>query len=95
VLFRESTMRETDFIRAVARRTGCGLLLDVNNVFVSATNHGFSPLRRARALARRLRSGRLEQRGDRACDRPLPTRRHIIVAQRHDLLSMMEARGHN
>ena len=44
VLFRESTMRETEFIRAVARRTGCGLLLDVNNVFVSATNHGFSPL---------------------------------------------------
>jgi uncharacterized protein len=45
VLFRESTMRETDFLRAVARRTGCGLLLDVNNVFVSATNHGFSALR--------------------------------------------------
>ena len=45
VLFRESTMSETDFIRAVARRTGCGLLLDVNNVFVSATNHGFSALR--------------------------------------------------
>jgi len=43
VLFRESTMSETDFICAVARRTGCGLLLDVNNVFVSATNHGFSP----------------------------------------------------
>src|SRR5690349_7580614 len=40
--FRESTMSETDFIRAVARRTGCGLLLDVNNVFVSATNHGFA-----------------------------------------------------
>jgi uncharacterized protein (UPF0276 family) len=44
VLFRESTMSETEFIRGVARRTGCGLLLDVNNVFVSATNHGFSPL---------------------------------------------------
>jgi len=44
VLYRSSTMSETDFIRAVARRTGCGLLLDVNNVFVSATNHGFSPL---------------------------------------------------
>ena len=44
VLFHELTMSETDFIRAVARRTGCGLLLDVNNVFVSATNHGFSPL---------------------------------------------------
>src|SRR5208283_3235446 len=45
VLFRESTMRETDFICAVARRAGCGLLLDVNNVFVSATNHGFSPVK--------------------------------------------------
>jgi len=44
VLFCDSTMRETEFIRAVARRTGCGLLLDVNNVFVSATNHRFSPL---------------------------------------------------
>ena len=42
--FNESTMSETDFIRGVARRTGCGLLLDISNVFVSATNHGFSPL---------------------------------------------------
>jgi uncharacterized protein (UPF0276 family) len=42
--FRASTMSETDFIRAVARRSGCDLLLDVNNVFVSATNHGFSAL---------------------------------------------------
>jgi uncharacterized protein len=45
VALRESIMSETDFIRAIARRTGCGLLLDVNNVFVSATNHGFSALR--------------------------------------------------
>jgi uncharacterized protein len=44
VSFRDSTMSETDFIDAVARRTGCGLLLDVNNVFVSATNLGFSAL---------------------------------------------------
>jgi len=44
VLFPESTMSETDFIRAIAKRTECGLLLDVNNVFVSATNHGFSAL---------------------------------------------------
>jgi uncharacterized protein (UPF0276 family) len=40
--FREQTMSETDFIRAIAKRTGCGLLLDINNVFVSAANHGFS-----------------------------------------------------
>ncbi|WP_315723687.1 MULTISPECIES: DUF692 domain-containing protein [unclassified Bradyrhizobium] len=43
VAFHESTMSETDFIRAIVRRSGCGLLLDVNNVFVSAINHGFSP----------------------------------------------------
>lgn len=43
VLFRESTWEETAFIAEIARRTGCGLLLDVNNVFVSATNHDWSP----------------------------------------------------
>ncbi|MCP1842445.1 uncharacterized protein (UPF0276 family) [Bradyrhizobium sp. USDA 4524] len=42
--FTESTMSETEFIRRVAERTGCGLLLDINNVFVSANNHGFSAL---------------------------------------------------
>ena len=41
--FAESTMSETDFLRALAQRTGCGLLLDVNNVFVSATNLGLDP----------------------------------------------------
>jgi uncharacterized protein len=41
VLFEESTIAETDFIREIARRTGCGLILDVSNVLVSATNHGF------------------------------------------------------
>ncbi|GLS37117.1 UPF0276 protein RB0508 [Mesorhizobium tianshanense] len=44
VLFPESTMSETDFIRELVRRTGCGLLLDVNNVFISATNHRYSAL---------------------------------------------------
>ena len=41
--FAESTWNEPDFLREIARRTGCGLLLDVNNVFVSATNLGFTP----------------------------------------------------
>ena len=45
VAFGETTMSETDFLIGVVRRTGCGLLLDVNNVFVSATNHGFDPYR--------------------------------------------------
>jgi uncharacterized protein (UPF0276 family) len=37
-------MSETGFIRELVQRSGCGLLLDVNNVFVSSTNHGYSAL---------------------------------------------------
>ena len=40
VEFETSTMSETAFLREVLKRTGCGLLLDVNNVHVSCTNHG-------------------------------------------------------
>ena len=39
VLFAESTIDEVDFLATIAQRTGCGLLLDVNNVMVSAVNH--------------------------------------------------------
>lgn len=41
VVFSASTLSETDFLRELVRRSGCGLLLDVSNVFVSATNHGY------------------------------------------------------
>jgi uncharacterized protein len=41
VQFASSDIPEVEFLRAIARRTGCGLLLDVNNVYVSAVNHGF------------------------------------------------------
>jgi len=44
LLFEESTMSEAEFIRSVAARTGCGLLLDIGNVYVSAVNHGFEPM---------------------------------------------------
>lgn len=40
ISFETSEMSELDFLQAVARRSGCGLLLDVNNALVSATNHG-------------------------------------------------------
>lgn len=40
VRFEESTLAEVEFLAGVVARTGCGLLLDVNNVFVSAVNHG-------------------------------------------------------
>ncbi len=43
VLFEESTIYEIDFLEAIALRTGCGLLLDVNNVMVSSVNHGLDP----------------------------------------------------
>ena len=39
--FADSTIPEWDFVAALARRTGCKLLLDVNNIYVNATNHGF------------------------------------------------------
>ena len=42
--FDSSTMAEVDFLRDLTRRTGCGLLLDVNNVFVSATNQKTDPI---------------------------------------------------
>ncbi|WP_339514528.1 MNIO family bufferin maturase [Pseudomonas sp. RL_15y_Pfl2_60] len=43
VEFAHSSMSETDFIRSVVERTGCGLLLDVNNVYVSCVNHNWEP----------------------------------------------------
>jgi hypothetical protein len=41
--FAESTYSEIDFISEVVRRTGCGLLLDVNNVYVASTNQQWDP----------------------------------------------------
>jgi uncharacterized protein len=49
--FRQSVIPEVEFLGSVAERTGCGVLLDVNNVFVSARNHDFDPLAYMRALA--------------------------------------------
>ena len=42
--FAASTMDEADFLGELVRRTGCGLLLDVNNIHVSCVNHGRDPL---------------------------------------------------
>ncbi len=43
VTFRASDITEWDFLAEVARRADCGILLDVNNIYVSSKNHGFSP----------------------------------------------------
>lgn len=40
--FQHSTIPEPEFLTALVSRTGCGLICDINNVFVSATNHGWN-----------------------------------------------------
>lgn len=50
VTFDHSSISEWEFISELARLTRCGLLLDVNNVFVSAANHGFDAYRYVEAL---------------------------------------------
>ncbi|NMZ00749.1 DUF692 domain-containing protein [Pseudomonas proteolytica] len=50
LLFQHSSLDETDFISEVIQRTGCGLLLDVNNVYVSCINHQQDPLAYLNAL---------------------------------------------
>ena len=51
--FSDSTIPEWEFVGEVARRTGCGLLLDINNIYVSAVNHGFDALRYLDAIPAR------------------------------------------
>jgi uncharacterized protein (UPF0276 family) len=55
--FTHSEMAECEFLAELARRSGCGLLLDVNNVYVSACNHGFD----ARAYVDALPPGAVQE----------------------------------
>ena len=50
VVFDESTMPEWEFVSQVARRSGCGVLLDVNNIWVNACNQGFDAARYLEAI---------------------------------------------
>jgi len=51
VTFEESTIPEWEFLAALAAQSGCAILLDVNNIDVSARNHGFDPCRYIDAIA--------------------------------------------
>jgi uncharacterized protein (UPF0276 family) len=51
ITFKVSEMPEWEFLSEVARRADCGILLDINNVCVSANNHGFDPLEYIDAIA--------------------------------------------
>ncbi len=57
VQFEHSSIPEWEFMEAVARRTGCGVLCDINNIFVSASNHGWS----AQAYLRGLPADAIEE----------------------------------
>ena len=50
--FTASSLSEWEFLAELANTSGCGILLDVNNVYVSAQNHGFDPKAYMRALPR-------------------------------------------
>ncbi len=50
VTFADSTMSEWEFISRMAEKTDCGLLLDVNNVYVSSVNHDFDPVEYVRSV---------------------------------------------
>ncbi len=77
--YRASEMSEGEFLGELARRSGCGILLDINNLFVNAGNHGFDVNAGARRLPCRARgrdsSGRPHGEGRSADRRPrLPGR---------------------
>ena len=56
VAYRSSTMTEWDFLATLARDADCDILLDVNNIYVSAFNHGFDALKFLDAMPpRRIR----------------------------------------
>ncbi len=50
--FHESEMSEWEFLREVAERADCAILLDINNIYVSSVNHGFDPLTYLKSIPR-------------------------------------------
>ncbi len=50
VVYAESTYSEWDFLSELVKRSDCGLLVDVNNIYVNSVNHGFDPLQYLDAL---------------------------------------------
>ena len=53
--FHVSEMTEWEFLSEVVERADCGILLDVNNIYVSSQNHDFDPLRLSQQRSRRAR----------------------------------------
>jgi uncharacterized protein (UPF0276 family) len=78
--YRSSEMTEWEFLGEVARRADCAILLDINNIYVSAVNHGFDALRYLRAVpTERVRQFHLAGHSDMG-DHLIDTHDHPIVA---------------
>jgi hypothetical protein len=78
--YRSSEMTEWEFLGEVARRADCAILLDINNIYVSAVNHGFDALRYLRAVPKeRVRQFHLAGHSDMG-DHLIDTHDHPIVA---------------
>ena len=88
IAFGNSIIPEWEFMTAVAWRTGCGILCDVNNICVSAHNHGWDRLGLYRRLAagggRRDPSGRTQRQDARRWQHP-SHRRSRLAGQRRSL----------
>ncbi len=96
--FADSTWGETDFLAEVARRTGCGLLLDVNNVFVSATNLDLDPVAYIEAFALDLvgeihLGGHAEDADDHGAPLLIDSHGHPVADPVWDLYSRVIARS--
>jgi len=78
--YRSSEITEWEFLGEVARRADCAILLDINNIYVSAVNHAFDALRYLRAMpAERVRQFHLAGHSDMG-DHLIDTHDHPIVA---------------
>lgn len=78
--YRSSEMTEWEFLGEVARRADCAILLDINNIYVSAVNHGFDALSYLRAVPKeRVRQFHLAGHSDMG-DHLIDTHDHPIVA---------------
>jgi hypothetical protein len=90
--FHASEMNEWEFLREVAQRADCAILLDINNIYVSSVNHGFDPLTYLQAIpADRVRQFHLAGHSDLG-GHLIDTHDHPIVAPVWDLYAQAVAR---
>ena len=89
--FHADEMSEWDFLREVAARADCNILLDINNIYVSSVNHGFDPVKYLQAMPKsRVRQFHLAGHSDMG-GHLIDTHDHPIVAPVWDLYAQAVA----